>query len=65
MSQFTVMNGIINDIVTFFSELRMTKCHDQGTMNNKMLQFSIMNDTMNDIGNDKKGSQYCERQVCP
>ena len=24
-------------------------------MTNKMLQFSIMNDTMNDIVNDKKG----------
>ena len=36
------MNGIMND-----------KGHNQGIMNNKMLQFSITNDIMDDIMNDK------------
>ena len=41
----------MNDIVTFFNELWMTKCHKQGIMNDKRSQFSIMNDAVN----DKKG----------
>ena len=36
------MNDIMND-----------KDHNQGIMNNKMLQFSIMHDNMDDIMNDK------------
>ena len=33
----------------------MTKGDNQGIMNNKKSQFSIKNDIMNDIVNDKKG----------
>ena len=49
------MNDIMNNIVTFLNELWTTKGHKQWIMNGKRAQFSVMNDTMNDIVNDKKG----------
>ena len=50
-SQFTVMN----DIETPFNELWMTKGHNQGIMNHKRSQFTVMINNMNDTVNDKKG----------
>ena len=41
--------------MTFFKQLRMTKGHNQGIMNDKRSQFSVTNDIMNNIVDDKKG----------
>ena len=40
--------------MTFFKQLLITRGHNQGTMNDKKSQFSIKNDIMNHIVNDKQ-----------
>ena len=55
------MNNIMNDIVTFFNELSRTKGHNQGIMNEKLSQFSAMNNTVN---NKKGGNTVNVKQLC-
>ena len=50
-SQFSVMNDIMNVIVTFFQWIMMVKGHNQEIIHTKRSRFSVMNDIMN----DKKG----------
>ena len=40
--------------MTFFKQLLITRGHNQGTMNDKKSQFSIKNDIINHIVNDKQ-----------
>lgn len=60
-SRFTVLNGIMKEILNnekvTIKEFCMARGHNKEIMSNKRSQFSVMNDILSHVVNDKKGSQ--------